>query len=49
MDFMPTMGLSRNSVCFHCAPLDNYFGPRIKMAYVKCEPGEIVIDILVAF
>jgi uncharacterized protein (DUF2249 family) len=28
--------------------IDNYFGERIKMAYVKREPGEIVIDFLVA-
>jgi len=28
--------------------IDTYFGPRIKMAYVKREPGEIVIDFLVA-
>jgi len=27
--------------------IDNYYGPRIKMAYVQREPGEIVIDFLV--
>lgn len=30
------------------AQIDNIFGERIKMAYVKREPGEIVIDFLVA-
>ncbi len=27
--------------------INNYFGPRIKIAYVSREPGEIVIDFLV--
>lgn len=28
--------------------LSEYFGPRLQMAYVQREPGEIVIDFLVA-
>ncbi len=28
--------------------IDGYFGPRVKMAYVSRNPGEIVIDFLVA-
>lgn len=30
------------------AQIDAYFGSRVKIAYVKREPGEIVIDFLIA-
>jgi len=30
------------------AQIDHYFGPRIQIAYVSRQPGEIVIDFLVA-
>jgi uncharacterized protein (DUF2249 family) len=29
------------------AQIDNYFGEKVKIAYVSREPGEIVIDFLV--
>ena len=30
------------------AQINGFFGPRVKIEYVKREPGEIVIDFLVA-
>jgi uncharacterized protein (DUF2249 family) len=30
------------------AQINSFFGPRVKVSYVRREPGEIVIDFLVA-